>query len=291
MRSRHSATVPRASMRSSWTRAQVAKRQANVGVPGRGSRSTRKIACTVRHATLRIRRRISPGSRPKGAVAPITRICRRRMRRLLPLIALLLAGCANQPQMQAMSNNDDRASQAFSTYLSARFAANEHDLGQAARYYGQALSDDPGNPSLLAMSFFYSTTSGDFEAAGKYAQAVVTATPDDRAARLALAVIAFRHKDYADVRKQLSQSAKGPFTALTLALFDAWAAAAQHDTQGVQKDIQILAGQKGAEGMAAFHAALIEDYLGDAAAADAAYKKALGAGAPTPRIMEAYGRF
>jgi tetratricopeptide (TPR) repeat protein len=213
------------------------------------------------------------------------------MRRFLPLIALLLAGCATQPQTTAASNDDDKASQAFSTYLSARFAADEHDLGQAARYYGQALSDDPGNPSLLAMSFFYSTTSGDFEAAGKYAQAVVTTTPDDRAARLALAVIGFKHRDYADVRKQLSLSAKGPFTALTLSLFDAWAAAAQHDTAGMQKDIQTLLEQKGAEGMASFHAALIEDYLGDAAAADAAYKKALAAGAPTPRVLEAYGRF
>src|SRR5215469_4506923 len=266
MRSRHSATVPRASMRSSWTRAQVAKRQANVGVPGRGSRSTRKIACTVRHATLRIRRRISPGSRPKGAVAPITRICRRRMRRLLPLIALLLAGCANQPQMQAMSNNDDRASQAFSTYLSARFAANEHDLGQAARYYGQALSDDPGNPSLLAMSFFYSTTSGDFEAAGKYAQAVVAANSDDRAARLALAVVGFKHRDYADVRKQLSLSAKGPFTTLTSSLFDAWAAAAVHDSTGMQKDLVTLNQQTGAENLAAFHTALLHDYLNETAA-------------------------
>jgi tetratricopeptide (TPR) repeat protein len=213
------------------------------------------------------------------------------MRRLLPLIALLLAGCAAQPLIQSRSDDDDKASQAFSTYLSARFAANEHDLGQAAHYYGQALSEDPANPSLLAMSFFYSTTSGDFEAAGKYAQSVVAATPDDRAARLALAVIAFRHRDYADARKQLSQSAKGPFTTLTLALFDAWAAAAQRDTPGMEKDIQTLLGQKGAEGMASFHAALIQDYLGDAAAADAAYRKALAAGAPTPRVLESYGRF
>ncbi|HVW74710.1 MAG TPA: tetratricopeptide repeat protein [Rhizomicrobium sp.] len=215
------------------------------------------------------------------------------MRRFLPLIApfvVALAGCATQPQSQA-APGDDKAAQAFSTYLSARFAADDHDLSQAARYYGQALSDDPGSPSLLAMSFFYSTTSGDFEAAGKYAQAVVAASPDDRAARLALAVIDFKHKDYADVRKQLSQSAKGPFTTLTLSLFDAWAAAALHDTAGMQKDIQALQGQKGAEGMASFHAALMQDYLGDAAAADAAYKKALSSGAPTPRVLEAYGRF
>lgn len=212
------------------------------------------------------------------------------MRRFLPLIALLLAGCAAQ-QQSVTSTDDDKTSQAFSTYLAARFAANDHDLGQAAHYYSQALADDPGSPSLLAMSFFYSTTSGDFEAAGKYAQAVVAKTPDDRGARLALAVIDFKHKDYADVRKQLAQSAKGPFTGLILSLFDAWAAAAQHDTAGVEKDIQSVLSQKGTEGIGSFHAALIQDYLGDAAAADAAYKKALGAGAPTPRVLEAYGRF
>ena len=141
------------------------------------------------------------------------------------------------------------------------------------------------------MSFFYSTTSGDFEAAGKYADAVIAKTPDDRGARLALAVIAFKHKDYADVRKQLTLSAKGPFTALILSLFDAWAAAAQHDNAGVQKDIQTVLSQKGTEGIASFHAALIQDYLGETAAAEAAYKKALGTGAPTPRVLDAYGRF
>ncbi|HMH66180.1 MAG TPA: tetratricopeptide repeat protein, partial [Rhizomicrobium sp.] len=215
------------------------------------------------------------------------------MRRVLsliaPLLAAVLAGCATQPA--PVSPEVDKQSEAFSTYLSARFAAGEHDLPQAARYYGQSLANDPGNPSLLALSFFYSTTSGDFDAAGKYAQAVIVATPDDRAARLALAVIGFKHKDYVDVRKQLSLSAKGPFTALTLSLFDAWAAAAEHDTAGVQKDMQSLTEQKGAESMAAFHTALIQDYLGNAAVADAAYKKALASTAPTPRVLEAYGRF
>lgn len=217
------------------------------------------------------------------------------MRRFLSLIALApialaAAGCAREQQILTRPA-DDRASQAFSTYLSARFAAGEHDLGQAARYYGQSLSNDPANPSLLALSFFYSTTQGDFEAAGKYAQAVVAATPDDRAARLALAVIGFKHRDYAEVRKQLSLSAKGPFTTLTLSLFDAWAAAAQHDGAGVEKDLAALASQKGAESMAAFHTALIQDYSGNSSLADAAYKKALGSAAPTPRVLDAYGRF
>ena len=212
------------------------------------------------------------------------------MRRVLPLMALLLAGCAGEPNAPAAPSSDAQSA-AFSTYLSARFAAGEHDLPQAARFYGRALANDPGNPSLLALSFFYSTTSGDFEAAGKYAQAVVTANPDDRAARLALAVIAFKHKDYAEARKNLSLSAKGPFTTLTSSLLDGWASAATRDNAGMQKDLASLNEQSGAENMASFHAALMQDHLGDSAAAEAAYKKALGSGQPTPRVLEAYGRF
>ncbi len=214
------------------------------------------------------------------------------MHRTLTIIAFaaMLAGCATVPE-QPTRPDDDKQAQAFATYLSARFAANEHDLPQAARYYGSALENDPANPSLLALSFFYSTTSGDFESAGKYAQAVVAATPDDRAARLALAVIGFKHKDYVDVRRHLSQSAKGPFTVLTLSLFDAWAAAAEHDVSGMDKDLVALADQKGAESMTTFHTALLQEYLGNAGAAETAYKKALGSTSPTPRVLEAYGRF
>src|SRR5438445_3371678 len=102
------------------------------------------------------------------------RICRRRMRRaislLSPLMALLLAGCATMQADAPHALKPDSQSEIFSTYLAARFAAGEHDLPEAARYYGKALADDPANPSLLTLSFFYAVTSGDFEAAGKYAQ-------------------------------------------------------------------------------------------------------------------------
>ena len=214
------------------------------------------------------------------------------MRRVLSLmaVAVFLAGCAVAPQAPP-NPDDDRQADAFSTYLSARFAQNEHDMPQAAAFYGKALQNDPGNPSLLALSFFYSTTSGDFESVAKYAQAVTAATPDDRAARLSLAVIGFKHKDYAEVRRQLSLSAKGAFTTLTLSLFDAWAAAAQHDLVGMNKDLKALSDEKGAENIAAFHTALLQDYLGNAVVAEAAYKKAMASTAPTPRVLEAYGRF
>jgi tetratricopeptide (TPR) repeat protein len=208
----------------------------------------------------------------------------------LPLIALLLSACAARPAAPPHAQADAEQT-AFSTYLSARFAAGEHDMPQAAHYYGQALANDPGNTSLLTPSFFYAITSGDFDAAAKYAQATVAATPDERLARLALAVVSFKNKDYAGVRKQLAQTSKEPYTVLTLSLFDAWAAAAQHDEAGMQKDLQAQLAQNGAENMAIFHAALLQDYLGNAAAAEIAYKKAVASTTPSPRALEAYGRF
>ncbi len=205
-------------------------------------------------------------------------------------LTLALAGCGvAAPSIK--SAPDDAQASAFSTYLSARFAAQQHDMPEAARYYTQSLKSDPGNAELLSLAFFYSTTSGDLDNAAAYAAKVVETTPDDRGARLALAVAAFKHKDYAGVRKQLAASAKGPFTILTVSLFDGWAAAALGDTAGAGADMKTLAGQSGAESVAAFHAALIADFLGQAKDADALYAKALLLNSGSPRVVEAYGRY
>jgi tetratricopeptide (TPR) repeat protein len=200
----------------------------------------------------------------------------------------LVAGCSTAPQMPAPTPPDAQA-QSFSTYLSARFAAQQHDMSDAAKYYAQSLKGDPGNAELLSLAFFYSSTSGDMDDAASYAAKVIAAAPDDRAARLALAVSAFKHKDYAGVRQQLAASAKGPFTVLTVSLFDAWAAAAMGDNNAVAADMKTLGGESGAESVAAFHAALIADFQGQDA--ESLYAKALLLNSGSPRVVEAYGRY
>jgi tetratricopeptide (TPR) repeat protein len=211
--------------------------------------------------------------------------------RRFPLIALLLAlaGCVHMPADKNFGDpQTTHEANAFSTYLSARFAANEHEMPQAARYYAQSLKSDPGNGGILSLAFFYATTSGDMEGAGKYATQIVAKSPDERSARLALAVIAFKHRNYAEARKNLSLSAKGPFQALVVSLFDSWAAAASNDAAGAMDDMKQLGAQTGAEGLAAFHTALIADYLGQPDV-DSQYKKALVANRLSPRVIQAYG--
>ena len=76
------------------------------------------------------------------------------MRKISPVLVslVLLAGCVQGPGMLDGTPPNKQAD-AFSTYLSARFAAGEHDMNQAAHYYSRSLQNDPGDASVLARAF------------------------------------------------------------------------------------------------------------------------------------------
>ena len=205
-------------------------------------------------------------------------------------LALALGACATANDGAAKPSPVPSDRTQFGNYLSARLAASEQDLKGAARYYRAALAADPGNKDLLELAFFFSTSAGDIDDAAKLAERVVAAQPDDRAGRLALAVAAMRHRDYAGTRKQIGLSAKGPFGSVTVLLIDAWAAAGAGDKDVAIADLGALRAQGVADGLAMFHLALLADYTGNTQLADTSYLTAL-ATTPTPRVIDAYGRF
>ncbi|MBV9418525.1 MAG: tetratricopeptide repeat protein, partial [Alphaproteobacteria bacterium] len=203
-------------------------------------------------------------------------------------LSVVLGACAGStpraPGEQAIASEDSEASE-FGNYLSARFAASQHNLKDAAGYYRASLAADPTNPQLLALSFFFSTSSGDIDDAAKLAERLIAANPDDRAARLTLAVVALKKHDYAAARQHMATSAKGPFTSLTVALIDAWAAIGAGDKAGAIADMTTMKEQGGADALAVFHLALLAEYGGDAAVAEQSYKTLLAAGGASPRVV------
>jgi tetratricopeptide (TPR) repeat protein len=181
--------------------------------------------------------------------------------------------------------------QSFGDYLSARLAASDHDMVDAARLYDKSLASNPDNADILSHAFLYAAASGDVQGAAKLARRLVVTDPDNRAARLALAVEDVRRGDFATARTEVSQSGKGPFTGLTLVLLDAWAAAGTGDLKAADADIAQVSAQGGTDVLANYHRALIHELVGDGAGADTAYKAAISGGGASPRIAEAYGRF
>ena len=204
-------------------------------------------------------------------------------------IAALLAACASNSLPGASRAENVQASE-YGNYLSARFAASQHNLKDAAEYYRASAAANPANPQLLGLAFFFATSSGDIEAAGRLAEKVVAVTPDDRAGRLTLAVVALKHRDYAGARKQIGLSARGPFSSLTISLVDGWAAAGMGDKAAAKADLAALRAQDGADAMGMFHLALLADSFGETDLADASFRTVMSRGA-TPRVVDAYGRF
>jgi tetratricopeptide (TPR) repeat protein len=210
-----------------------------------------------------------------------------------------IAGAALLLSTAAQANTDpviqtqlgDAGAATFGNYLSAHVAAGDHNMTDASTLYRAALAADPENADLINKAFLYAAASGDIRDAVGLAARVVANNPDDRAARLALAIGAIHRHDFAAARKQLSQSSQGPFTTLTLLLADTWAAQGAGDTNSALKDIGGLNKAGATDALSMYHKALILDLAGHDADAETAYQAALKADGTNPRAIDAYGRF
>jgi tetratricopeptide (TPR) repeat protein len=190
----------------------------------------------------------------------------------------------DQPDAPSAKNNP------YGVYLSARLAASEHDIVDAASLYRESLAHDPKNPDLLDRAFLYAAISGNLDEAVSLAHRITAGDTDNRAARLALIVERFKKDDYAGARAEIAKSAKGPFTALTLSLLDAWAEQGLGNTDAAIAELKGLTKEGGTETLVTFQSALVYDMAGKNDLADASYRQAIGAGV-SPRSAEAYGRF
>ncbi len=207
---------------------------------------------------------------------------------------MLLAACAGQTDTMtatAATPADVSDANAYGSYLAARIAASDHDMPQAAKLYRQSLATDPNNPDLLSRALLYTAGAGNVDEAARLAERVVETAPDDRVARLALAVAAIKRHDFAEARAQIGKSAKGPFTALTLSLLDAWAAQGAGNTDAALASLKDVTTEGGTSALNAYHRALILDLAGRNSDADVAYREALALAPGSPRMVEGYGRF
>lgn len=205
-------------------------------------------------------------------------------------LAFSLSACAGIGGEKGVSSGAS-ASSTYGNYLSARLAASEHDMHDAARLYRASLKNDPQNANLLNRAFLYTVASGEIDDGKAIATRVIAVSPDNRAARLTLAVLAIKGGDYATAREHISKSAKGPFTQLTLSLLEAWVADAQGDMPTALKDLKAVPNEGGSQALADYHRALMLDLGGKIDEADVAYRTALAQIGPNPRMVDAYGRF
>jgi tetratricopeptide (TPR) repeat protein len=209
--------------------------------------------------------------------------------RLFPAFALVFA-FAGSPAMAGYEYGEDGVSLSGS-YLAGRYAGKLRDVDVAARYFEEALRDDPNNVVLIERVFVFALSEGDINAAEEYATRVLSFNSQHRMARIVLGLRDLRLKRYAEAREHFRKSSYTPIGELTSALLTAWSYAAEGNQKEALKTLDQLDTNDAFVNFKAFHAALIADYLGLPLKAENFYKKAYEQAGTSLRVVQAYGNF
>lgn len=180
----------------------------------------------------------------------------------------------------------------YGDYLAGQFALSQRDNAAAAKFFREAMRQDPDNVSILEQAFVLELTTANMEAAGKLAARLVKIDADHRLAHLTLGVIALRAHEYANARRHFDDGGgQGPIAALTTALMTGWAYQGAGDLESALARLQGLDGEEWLTIYRAFNAALMADAAGDREAASAFYAEAYRLDSTVLRITDAYARF
>ncbi|MES2916414.1 MAG: tetratricopeptide repeat protein [Pseudomonadota bacterium] len=176
------------------------------------------------------------------------------------LTALALAAVLGSP----LRADDDVDSGA---YLAARIAESENDFRAAANWYGQAITADPGNPTLLDGAILAEIGVGDFALAIDAARkrGAIEGEPSQLAELVLLADEANR-EDYAAI--QAASAAGRDVGDLANQLILAWAKVGEGKMSEALEAFDAVTKTKGYEAFGYFHKALALASVGDFEGAD-----------------------
>ncbi len=229
------------------------------------------------------------GPRPAGP-RPAGRPLRRSA--ATALASLLLAGCAALPSASAddPGRTVDGMNVPYGAYLAGEAALQARDYTAAERFFGQAMSVDPANPDVILRAYLAAVSGGDRARAVALAPKVLAGDPQNLLAVLQLAVDDIANQRYAAADDKLAGLPKTGIANLVAPLARAWMAAAQHDPAKVDEQLKALGDVGALKPLVTFHRALMADYLGDRAQAEATYKSlATSDQQQTFRVVQVYG--
>lgn len=220
-----------------------------------------------------------------------TRRHRRRSLRLLAMgagaVSLLFATGAAKTDTAFV---DPAAETLSGNYLAARFAGQQSDLDAAARYFAEALSNDPDDPFLLERTFALSLAAGDVENALAYGRRLATVDRDNRLAALALGINALSTNKWSVAIETLKPANAGPLAGLTVEVLSAWAEAGGGNVDKALARLDALSGEDWFAFFRAYHGGLIADFAGRHDEAVKRLQQAYSLDSGAVRVTEAYIR-
>ena len=217
---------------------------------------------------------------------------------LLKLATVTGLAISGQSALAAQSVAPIEISSFSGAYLAARVAEVDNDLDGAIAYYKKALAFDPENEQLQQSLMLTLISQGRFDESLPYAEKLKTVAEVERFSRLALAVDAFRKKDYKAAETWLKLALESDLDGLVTKVMTAWAKSGAGDSTGALAILDEMSGPDWYGLFVSYNKGLIAESAGLDDEADAAYQAAiddLAAGGAAPetwlRAAEAYAGF
>ncbi|MEO9340015.1 tetratricopeptide repeat protein [Mesorhizobium sp. SB112] len=203
-----------------------------------------------------------------------------------------------QPAFTKQTEEQVQISSFSGAYLAARVAEVDNDLDSAIAYYKRALAFDPDNQSLQQSLMLSLIAQGRFEESLPYAEKLKAVPDVERFSRVALAVDAFRKKEFQSAHTLLKLSLESDLDRLITRIMSAWAEQGMGENADAVATLQKLEGPEWYTLFASYHRALVADVAGMKKQADEAYTAtidnvAAGSAAPETwlRAAESYAIF
>jgi tetratricopeptide (TPR) repeat protein len=222
------------------------------------------------------------------------------------LVALLLAACPGGTQQNSSrvaevssssGNSQDAAggplfSTASGDYLAARQAQEDGDTDTAARLMAEALNRDPGNVEILRQTFHLMLIDGQIEKARALADRVAQTLPDNQIAQFLLIIGDVKADRWKEAATRLDKLPQTGLATLVNPLVQAWLLEGAGKTDAAIQTLGQLSTSRGFAVLGDYHTALIDDFTGRNADAEAAYQRAMtGEETPSLRIVEPFASF
>ena len=237
------------------------------------------------------------GTRAPGALRG------RTLRFAASLAAMLALGaCADlAPSSGAagLADSDDAAAtaqvnthsdlpSAHSAYLIALVAQDEHDYASSLAFYQAALAQDPSNADIASHLFVLAIIDGKLDMAAKLTEPLLRGNPSAPLINMMAMIEAIKAGHMDDAQAAADRLPRQDVYRVTGALMRAWLA--PDKPVGAEPGLKELEAVRGFGELASLHRALILDQAGDRPAAEAAYRGALGEGAPV-RVVQLVANF
>ena len=238
--------------------------------------------------------RFAAGTRDRlGDSAPVTSLSRARLAATVSILAAFTAASLPAQALQpkaAKVQTGVRVATISGGFLAGRMAAALRDDSSAASFFGAALKGSPANPDLLNRTFIALLSSGQMDAALRFADKMLVIDKDNAIAHLALGVKALKAGQFATARTHLDPLAKRPILELVAPLLASWSYVGAGNSAEAVKQADAIKGQDAFNVFKDFSTGEMLGYAGKRDEALARLKSAVERDPNAIRITEAYAR-